>query len=722
MNNIPPLTSDTPGGSPRPSLARTSISTQATPRTLSSHSQSYGVGWEHQSNDIRNDLASGWGGDGDVGIGGVGRNSGRVGNGSVAAASRSNSNDHDNTMDDDWGWRLHSKAVRPIPPFYPVDARSIRRVYLTNDNNNKQQQGEGGEDEMKMDEDTASNTIKEVSRKISSACQSLSIYGVWNNNSPSAKLSSMERVEMEINIYLGDASTGPSPQVLLVELQRRKGCSITFHNYRRCLLDAAEGKFDPASFHKSDGLDKPAGRDRCNQPRATLGRPVLARPSPSPSSGSRPSLAKPSLSPSSRPSLARPTLSPPGSCSVSRPSPMGRPSGLSRPSPLRPPAMDSPSSGMARPSLRSPLSSANDASIPVAGLKTEGDSPCKGNDDSTAEKALKALNMAASLIKKDRVDARRLGMESLVLLTDPLRAGMETAKIASRVVLLGSANDNSAAMGNDEDDVDALFDESAGLGIREAILEMIMSDNDAEETMDSEDDLFGGIEKEFTDSLFNLCLTVLSNALHAIEASVKAGAAPPSNTAAPSNNHIRQDDDIDDDRKPSPCDSLSNSPGGARRRAATEPSVLPSGVPKQFIEDTSSAFGCDVLSSLIRILGQAKTNPHDAYHSARCLGVLFKGCGNSHKARARKDLDAKRIIAAALEVGSRSHAKLEDASRVAMMALVTDDEESVEEEGEGENTEMENERLEEETEGQQQHDDLSSDIGQSMSADSDERL
>jgi len=717
MNNIPPLTSDTPGGSPRPSLARTSISTQATPRTLSSHSQSYGVGWEHQSNDIRNDLASGWGGDRDVGMGGVGRNSGRVGNGAVAAASRSNNNGNDNTMDDDWGWRLHSKAVRPVPPFYPMDARSIRRVYLTNDNNNQQQQGDGGEDEMKMDEDSAPNTIREVSSNISAACQSLSIYGVWNNNSPSATLSSMERVEMEINIYLGDASTAQCPQVLLVELQRRKGCSITFHNYRRCLLDAAEGKFDPASFHKSDGLDKPAGRDRCNQPRATLGRPGLARPVMARSG---------SLSPStpSRPSLARPTMSP--RARSARPSPMGRPSSMARTSPFRPPAMMAPSSpGMARPSLRSPSFSADDASMPIAGLKTEGESSSMSQVDdhnNTVEKALKALNMAASLIKKDRFDARRLGMESLVLLTDPLRAGMETAKIASRVVLLGSASDNSAAMENDEDDVNALFDESAGLGIREAILEMIMSDNDAEETMDSEDDLFGGIEKEFTDSLFNLCLTVLSNALHAIEESVKAGAAPPSNTAAPSNNHIRQDDDIDDDRKPSPYDSPSNSPGGVRRRAATEPSVLPSGVPKRFIEDTSSAFGCDVLSSLIRILGQAKTNPHDAYHSARCLGVLFKGCGNSHKARARKDLDAKRIIAAALEVGSRSHAKLEDASRVAMMALVTDDEESVEEEGEGENTEMENERLEEETEGQQQHNDLSCDIRQSMSADSDERI
>jgi len=275
--------------------------------------------------------------------------------------------------------------------------------------------------------------------------------------------------------------------------------------------------------------------------------------------------------------------------------------------------------------------------------------------------------MAASLIKKDRFDARRLGMESLVLLTDPLRAGMETAKIASRVVLLGSTSDDDVGMGNDEDDVDALFDESAGLGIRETILEIIMADSGAEEKMASGDDGFEGIEKEFTDSLFNLCLTVLSNALHTIEESVKPGAASPNTGAAPSNNHVEQDDSDssdDDDSKPSPSN---------RQRAATEPSALPSAVSKRFIDDTNSTFGVDVLSSLIGILGQAKTNPHDAYHSARCLGVLFKGCGNSHKARARKDLDAKRIIAAALEVGSRSHAKLEDASRVAMMALVTDD-------------------------------------------------
>jgi hypothetical protein len=286
---------------------------------------------------------------------------------------------------------------------------------------------------------------------------------------------------------------------------------------------------------------------------------------------------------------------------------------------------------------------------------------------------MKALNMAASLIHKDRVDARRLGMESLVLLTDPLRAGLETAQIASRVVLLGSAQDDSCSSisGNmgmgAEDDVDALFDESSGLGIREKILEMILTDG-AEVSSGDSNDGFEMIEREFTDCLFNLCLTVLSNALQTMEGNVPSFAKQ---------ELVVNIEDEEEDRKPSP-----------RARASTEPAVRPSAtlmeqhqqVSKRFIDDTNSTFGCDVLSSLIRILGQAKTNPHDAYHSARCLGVLFKGCGNSHKARARRDLDAKRIIAAALEVGSRSHAKLADASREAMVALVTDDEQSMEEE------------------------------------------
>lgn len=419
----------------------------------------------------------------------------------------------------------------------------------------------------------------------------------------------------------------PSPANIVIELQRRKGCPVTFHHYRRFLLDAAEGNFNPTTFHETDGLDKPFGRDRCNQPLASLTRA--------------------------------------GSNSTNSTTSSGRPS-------------------LSRPSLRPPSFSADDASEAIAGLKTEGDlsfdsstgsHPLHDTSDANdvVDKALVALNIAASLIKKDRVDARRLGMESLVLLTDPLRAGIETAKIASRVVLLGSAREDLNGGLDGEDDVDALFDESAGLGIRETILEMIMED-DRGGKYSAEDE---EIEREFHDSLFNLCLTVLSNALHTMEASEGS-------------TQLDVVGDDDNDAKPSPGDLSPRKPSPTRRRAATEPGVNPS---KKFIDETNSTFGVDVLSSLIRILGQAKANPHDAYHSARCLGVLFKGCGNSHRCRARRDLDAKRIVSAALEVGSRTHAKLADASRVAMVALVTDDDQSMEEvqEGEEEKTELESE-------------------------------
>lgn len=314
------------------------------------------------------------------------------------------------------------------------------------------------------------------------------------------------------------------------------------------------------------------------------------------------------------------------------------------------PVLGQRSSSGGSPSITASRSKAYSADSPAnstaAGLKTEEGEDATPDDEASStivfDKAMKALNMAASLIKKDRIDARRVGIESLILLTDPLRAGMETAKIASHVVLLGSAQEESI------DDADALLDASSGLGIRETILEMIMADEN-QDSMTDDADGFKGIEKEFTDSLTNLCLTVLSNALHTIEECAK-----------------------NEDLKP----SASSSPPRLRTRAATEPATRPSdlGLSKRFIDDTDSTFGCDVLSSLLGILGQAKTNPHDAYHSARCLGVLFKGCGNSHKARARRDLDAKRIIAAALEVGSRTHAKLADATRTAMAALVTDDE------------------------------------------------
>ena len=171
-----------PGGYPRaPSLARTSTSTLATEETISSANEAFYASWE-QSSDIRGDLATGWGEDsrnGGWGLGGHSR--------SVADPNQIISNNNNMDEDDQWGWRLQNSAVRPVPAFYPLDSRSTRRINLVNDLRG------------------VNHLIEDISYRISTACQRLSIHGVWDNLSPSATLCSMELVEIEIKIYLDES-------------------------------------------------------------------------------------------------------------------------------------------------------------------------------------------------------------------------------------------------------------------------------------------------------------------------------------------------------------------------------------------------------------------------------------------------------------------------------------------------------------------------------------
>merc|ERR1712087_920201 len=113
------------------------------------------------------------------------------------------------------------------------------------------------------------------------------------------------------------------------------------------------------------------------------------------------------------------------------------------------------------------------------------------------------------LVMKDRIDARQLGLESLCLLTDPKKTGYLTAVIASRVVLLGSAQDDTCAS-----DEALLCDETPFQEIRQALLSLIQfrrigDADDFEEDEDSE-------ESEHITVLHNLALAVLANALDVI--------------------------------------------------------------------------------------------------------------------------------------------------------------------------------------------------------------
>ena len=153
-------------------------------------------------------------------------------------------------------------------------------------------------------------------------------------------------------------------------------------------------------------------------------------------------------------------------------------------------------------------------------------------EDAAGERAMEALNTAASLLRKDGGDARRLGMESLVLLTVPLKAGADTSRIASRVVLIGSPSAHAGRTADDDNDngtmIDTLFEESScGMSIRETILETIIGRTNSGEGKEKRTRYdadaphhhggLDGIEGEFTEGLFGLCLTALSNVMHAMD-------------------------------------------------------------------------------------------------------------------------------------------------------------------------------------------------------------
>jgi hypothetical protein len=238
------------------------------------------------------------------------------------------------------------------------------------------------------------------------------------------------------------------------------------------------------------------------------------------------------------------------------------------------------------------------------------------------ENAIIAIEIAHGLLMKDRMDARQLGLESLCLLTDPNKTGSTTALIASRVVLLGTAQD----LGSEQED-DLIFDEAPFQEIRQTILSLIqlrrIGDADEFDTGLSE-------EEEHITTLHNLALAVLANALDVIE---------------------NEDDDEDLTRMP-------------RARTASET------ICENFLSDATEVSGDnEIIKTLITELGKAGDKPHNACLSAKCIGSL---CRASDKARRRaKELGAKTVVQTALEVGTRTHLKLEKECEKVITTLTT---------------------------------------------------
>jgi hypothetical protein len=232
------------------------------------------------------------------------------------------------------------------------------------------------------------------------------------------------------------------------------------------------------------------------------------------------------------------------------------------------------------------------------------------------ENAVIAIEIAHGLLMKDRMDARQLGLESLCLLTDPKKTGATTALITSHVVLLGTARGIQGLCTTTGIEDDIIFDEAPFQAIREAILSLIQFGRIGED-IEFEDD-----DAETMGALHNLALAVLANALDVVENQDRYDANPEETTKPPA------------------------------LRAASS-----SDITSAFLDESGEISKSEILSTLISELGKAALKPHNACLSARCVGSL---CRASDKAKRRaKELGAKNVVSTALDVGSRTHLKLE---------------------------------------------------------------
>jgi hypothetical protein len=241
------------------------------------------------------------------------------------------------------------------------------------------------------------------------------------------------------------------------------------------------------------------------------------------------------------------------------------------------------------------------------------------------ENAIIAIEIAHGLLMKDRMDARQLGLESLCLLTDPKKTGYITAVLTSHVVLLGTTLGVRIPGVDDEGDSAIVMDEGPFQEIREAVLSLVQFSRIGDDDETDVDDIVTMPDSDHMMLLHNLALAVLANALEVIE------------------NPERFDDEPEQTHDSKPR---------ARLRTASS-----SDVTNEFLQQTEDFSKKEILSTLIAELGKAHTKPHNAALSAKCLGSM---CRASDEAKERaKELGAKTVVSTALDVGARTHLKLE---------------------------------------------------------------
>lgn len=90
--------------------------------------------------------------------------------------------------------------------------------------------------------------IDDITERIVKVNKEMSVFAQYNNLKASATLQTAEYVEIVINLYNTEKKSKKSS--ILVEVQRRSGCSVVFHRYSRLILLAVADELDYSSLSK----------------------------------------------------------------------------------------------------------------------------------------------------------------------------------------------------------------------------------------------------------------------------------------------------------------------------------------------------------------------------------------------------------------------------------------------------------------------------------------
>jgi len=350
----------------------------------------------------------------------------------------------------------------------------------------------------------------------------MSIQAKFVEDPVSAALLTEENVEIYLSFWKNDDSNK-----VIIEIQRRRGCSMTFHKYCRRIFDAAENKFDDGEFQNVY-----AGDD-----------------------------------------------------------------------------------------------------VDLASLKKSEmllHSEVTKNPSELREKSVMAIEIAHELIKKERVDARLLGLESLCLLTDARRTGLSTAVMTSVAVLLGVGPRQSDSLLSNANIFREVRDfilnviQFRNLGDNELGKESndIDPDSDDEDFFDQDEDVEGYPShlKETLSVMIHLALTTVTNALEVMTNIDVLNAHP----------------------------ELCNRPDFVEISSAETIDAF-----LRYSEDFSST---NIVATLLDGVRKAEKKPHNAFLSTKGLRLICKPVLGVPLCLIRKESSA---ISHALSIGRDSHLKLE---------------------------------------------------------------